>query len=256
MDPAFRIIRSRFPPIGLFEDIADPDDWPLLIMSAEMKTNPRLVEFNRQSRSGSNRRGGSAGPGATYPDGAVHACQPATARAASPTAASECSTSATASRWRCSRPSTITPRFMAKNQPRRPAGHPQFRELLLDVTADLNDLRGEGEVPFTDLDAGRLSCSQTLGNRRSCIRFGRNRLSERPMSGGRMRGLFFPDLCDQSTSGPASRLSLGRFARGFLARCRHRVSVFRICSKTDGLLRNLLPYLDTRPSGALLPPLR
>ncbi len=37
---ARRIIRSLFPPIDLFEDIADPEDWPLLI-TAEQKTNPR-----------------------------------------------------------------------------------------------------------------------------------------------------------------------------------------------------------------------
>ncbi len=42
-DAAVRIIRSVFPPIDLFEDIADPEDWPLLI-SAEQKTNPRLME--------------------------------------------------------------------------------------------------------------------------------------------------------------------------------------------------------------------
>lgn len=40
---ARRIIRSIHPPIDLFEDIADPADWPLLI-SAEQKTNPRLME--------------------------------------------------------------------------------------------------------------------------------------------------------------------------------------------------------------------
>ncbi|RIX99502.1 RES domain-containing protein [Aureimonas flava] len=40
---ARRIIRSLYPPIDLFEDIADPEDWPLLI-SAEQKTNPRLME--------------------------------------------------------------------------------------------------------------------------------------------------------------------------------------------------------------------
>ncbi len=40
---AVRIIRSIYPPINLFEDIADPADWPLLI-SAEQKTNPRLME--------------------------------------------------------------------------------------------------------------------------------------------------------------------------------------------------------------------
>lgn len=40
---ARRIIRSTYPPIDLFEDISDPADWPLLI-SAEQKTNPRLME--------------------------------------------------------------------------------------------------------------------------------------------------------------------------------------------------------------------
>lgn len=38
-----RIIRSRFPPINLFEDIADPADWDA-ILSAEAKTNPRVAE--------------------------------------------------------------------------------------------------------------------------------------------------------------------------------------------------------------------
>jgi len=38
-----RTIRSVHPPIDLFEDIADPEDWPLLI-SAEQKTNLRLME--------------------------------------------------------------------------------------------------------------------------------------------------------------------------------------------------------------------
>lgn len=36
-----RIIRSIFPPIGLFEDIADPPDWEALA-SAEAKFNPRI----------------------------------------------------------------------------------------------------------------------------------------------------------------------------------------------------------------------
>ena len=39
---AVGIIRGIHPPIDLFEDIADPADWPLLI-SAEQKTNPRLM---------------------------------------------------------------------------------------------------------------------------------------------------------------------------------------------------------------------
>jgi len=39
----YRIVRSRFPPIDLFEDIADPADWDA-ILSAESKTNPRVAE--------------------------------------------------------------------------------------------------------------------------------------------------------------------------------------------------------------------
>lgn len=38
-----RLISSSYPPIDLFEDIADPRDWDLLCM-AESKTNPRLNE--------------------------------------------------------------------------------------------------------------------------------------------------------------------------------------------------------------------
>lgn len=40
---ARRIIRSVFPPIDLFEDLADPADWPLLL-AVESKTNPRIAE--------------------------------------------------------------------------------------------------------------------------------------------------------------------------------------------------------------------
>jgi len=38
---AYRIIRTVYPPVWLFEDIADPADWELLA-SAESKTNPRV----------------------------------------------------------------------------------------------------------------------------------------------------------------------------------------------------------------------
>lgn len=38
---SYRIIRSIYPPVFLFEDIADPVDWDL-IASAETKTNPRV----------------------------------------------------------------------------------------------------------------------------------------------------------------------------------------------------------------------
>ena len=40
---AVRLIESRYPPIDLFEDLADPEDWELLA-AAEAKTNPRIAE--------------------------------------------------------------------------------------------------------------------------------------------------------------------------------------------------------------------
>jgi hypothetical protein len=39
--PAFRIIRTIYPPVDLFEDIADPADWELLA-TTEAKLNPRI----------------------------------------------------------------------------------------------------------------------------------------------------------------------------------------------------------------------
>ena len=39
--PGYRIIRTIYPPVDLFEDLADPADWELLT-SAEAKLNPRL----------------------------------------------------------------------------------------------------------------------------------------------------------------------------------------------------------------------
>ncbi len=61
---AVRIIRSVFPPIDLFEDIADPADWPA-IMAAEQKTNPRLAErLGEVERVPPGRRVG--GKGASY----------------------------------------------------------------------------------------------------------------------------------------------------------------------------------------------
>jgi len=39
--PAYRIIRTIYPPVDLFEDIGDPADWELLA-AAEAKLNPRV----------------------------------------------------------------------------------------------------------------------------------------------------------------------------------------------------------------------
>lgn len=61
---AHRIINSKYPPIALFEDIADPADWELLA-SAEGKTNPRLFESIGNLALVPNERR-VAGPGASW----------------------------------------------------------------------------------------------------------------------------------------------------------------------------------------------
>jgi hypothetical protein len=42
--PGYRIIRTIYPPVDLYEDIADPADWELLV-SAEVKMNPRIRDL-------------------------------------------------------------------------------------------------------------------------------------------------------------------------------------------------------------------
>ena len=156
---AVRIIRSVFPPIDLFEDIADPADWPLLI-SAEQKTNPRLMEtIGNLDLVPEARR--VAGPGASYlmaPFTHVSLDRP-----------SRFSSSAygvlyAGDRFEVALFETIHhhQRFMARTK--EPAGWTsQFREIVLDVDATLHDLRGGAPAYATALDPDDYSASQALG---------------------------------------------------------------------------------------------
>ena len=73
--PAYvRMINSAYPPIDLFEDIADPADWALL-GQAESRTNPRLSEtIGNLDLVPLNRRVG--GPGASYVMAPFTHCSP------------------------------------------------------------------------------------------------------------------------------------------------------------------------------------
>ncbi|HAO2891907.1 TPA: RES domain-containing protein, partial [Escherichia coli] len=60
----YRIIRSIYPPIDLFEDIADPRDWEALV-AVEAKTNPRIrFEVGDLGKVPAHRR--VSGIGASY----------------------------------------------------------------------------------------------------------------------------------------------------------------------------------------------
>ena len=194
---AVRIINSRHPPIDLFEDIADPADWPLLI-SAEQKTNPRLMEtIGTLDLVPEDRRVG--GPGATY-------------------------LMAPFTHTSTDRPSRFTDgsygvlyagdvfevalletvyhhgRFMARTN--EPAGWAsQFREIILDVAGDLHDLRAD-DATFPEVhDADNYGAGQALG---SDLRgSGSDGVVYRSVrcEGGECVGLFYPDLAANPVQG-------------------------------------------------------
>jgi RES domain len=190
---AVRIIRSAFPPIDLFEDIADPADWPLLI-SAEQKTNPRLMEnLGNLDLVPPRRRVG--GPGASYlmaPFTHVSADRPSRftdGRFGVLYAASAFETALFETMHHHAR-------FMARTN--ELAGWTsQFREILLDISGALHDVRGIAAVHAPD----DYSQSQALGQAlRSQESNGMIYQSVR-CAGGECAGLFYPDLAANAAQG-------------------------------------------------------
>lgn len=155
---AVRIIRSAFPPIDLFEDIADPADWPLLI-SAEQKTNPRLMAtIGNLDLIPADRRVGGAG--------ASYLMAPFTH--ISPDRPSRFSDGSwgvlyLADAFETALFETIHhhARFMARTR-EAPGWTSQFREVVMSVEADLHDVRGD-DPRFADvLNRDSYAASQTL----------------------------------------------------------------------------------------------
>jgi hypothetical protein len=136
---ARRIIRSVFPPIDLFEDIAAPEDWPLLI-AAEQKTNPRLMmSLGALDLVPPRRR--VAGPGATYlmaPFTHISTNRP------SRFTKGNYGVLYAADRFETALLETMYhyARFMSATC-EAPGWTSQFRELVLSVDAQLHDLRAD-----------------------------------------------------------------------------------------------------------------
>ena len=193
---AVRIIRSAFPPIDLFEDIADPADWPLLI-SAEQKTNPRIMAtIGNLDLVPADRRVG--GNGASYlmaPFTHVSTDRPSRftdgtygvlyAGDAFETALFE----------------TIHhhARFMARTF-EAPGWTSQFREIILSVSADLHDLRSLA-AGDPALDPDNYAASQALAVE---LKGGGAEGLVYPSirhPGGECVGLFYPDCASDPTQG-------------------------------------------------------
>ncbi len=187
---AARIIRSLFPPIDLFEDIADPTDWELLA-SAEAKTNPRIAEtVGRLDLVPPARR--VSGPGAslvmapfthvstdrpsrfsagTY---GVYYCAEATETAVLETVHHHA-------------------RFMrATNE--APGWTSDFRELIGNLAADLEDIRGGSPAWQPLLDPYDYGAAQSFG---ADLRAGGSDGIAYPSvrhAGGQCAALFWPDV--------------------------------------------------------------
>jgi RES domain len=189
---ARRIIRSLYPPINLFDDIADPEDWPLLI-AAEQKTNPRLMEtIGALDLVPKARR--VSGPGATYLMAPfTHASPDRPSRFSK----GDYGVLYVADRFDTALAETMHhhARFMARTQ-EAPGWTSQFRELVLDISAELHDLRGGDPAFGPALDPEDYAEAQRLG---SALRAGGSDglvyPSQRDL-GGQCAGLFYPDCAD------------------------------------------------------------
>jgi RES domain len=190
---AVRIIRSAYPPIDLFEDIADPADWPLLI-SAEQKTNPRLMEnLGNLDLVPLKRR--VSGPGASYlmaPFTHVSIDRPSRftdGRFGVLYAANTFETALFETMHHHAR-------FMARTS--ELAGWTsQFREIVLDISGRLHDVRGNAAVHAPD----DYTNSQSLGLALRAA--GSNGVIYRSVrcEGGECAGLFYPDLVANAAQG-------------------------------------------------------
>ena len=182
----FRIIRSIFPPIDLFEDIADPRDWEALA-AVEEKTNPRIrFEIGDLGKVPPARR--VSGPGASLVMAPFVHCSPLRpgrftdgsyglyyAASSEDTALAE----------------TIHhhQKFMAATA-EAPGWTSDFRVLIGSIDRDLHEVSALPGV----MDPVDYTVSQVLGRRlRDAGSDGLVWDSVR-MPGGRCIGLFWPDL--------------------------------------------------------------
>ena len=186
---ARRIIRSLYPPIDLFEDIADPEDWPLLI-AAEQKTNPRLMEsLGALDLVPPDRR--VSGPGATYlmaPFTHVSPDRP------SRFTRGDFGVLYIAQRFETSLLETMHhhARFMWRTA-EPPGWTSQFRELALDIAMDLHDLRGGDPALAPALDPDEYGEAQSLAAALRAIGSEGIAYPSVRDPGSECAGLFYPD---------------------------------------------------------------
>ena len=194
---ARRIVRALHPPIDLFEDLADPEDWPLLI-AAEQKTNPRLMErLGALDLVPPARR--VSGPGATYlmaPFTHVSFDRP------SRFSNGGYGVLYVAERFETALLETMYhfARFMTRTA-EVPGWTSQFREIVLDVAADLHDLRGDNPAWEAALRPDAYDDAQQLAARLRAEASEGVVYPSRRDPGGDCAGLFYPDKASRIVQG-------------------------------------------------------
>ena len=194
---AVRIIRSIYPPIDLFEDIADPADWPLLI-SIEQKTNPRLMELiGNLDLVPPDRR--VSGPGASFLMAPfTHSSTDRPSRFSD----GRFGVLYLGDRFEVALMETIHHhQILMASTNERPGWTSQFHELILSVNAHLHDL-GDDTPAFADaLKPDNYSASRAIGAAlrnasSSGVLYPSVRYHE-----GLAAGLFYPDLASNVRQG-------------------------------------------------------
>ena len=194
---AVRIIRSIYPLIDLFDDIADPQDWPLLI-SAEQKTNPRIMEnIGNLDLVPEDRRVGG--------NGASYLMAPFTH--VSPDRKSRFSEGTygvlyVGNIFEVALLETVHhhSKFMARTN-EAPGWTSQFREIVLDVDACLHDLRGQDPNHADVLHPDYYSASQALAMQLREVGSNGIAYPSIRLLGGECVGLFYPDLASKAVQG-------------------------------------------------------
>ena len=194
---AVRIVRSIYPPIDLFEDIADPAEWPLLV-SAEQKTNPRLMEnIGNLDLVPEERRVG--GTGATYLMAPF--CHVSSDRK-SRFSDGSFGVLYAGNIFEVALLETIHQheRFMTRTH--EAAGWTsQFREIVMNIDARLHDLRKPDADQLQALDPDSYTASQVLAAQlRAAGSDGLVYPSAR-RKGGECVALFYPDLAANAVQG-------------------------------------------------------
>jgi RES domain len=145
----YRLIESKYPPIDLFEDIADPNDW-IAIGSAETKSNPRVAEtIGQLDLVPLDKRAG--GPGASYVMAPFTHCSPDKAGRFH---TGHFGAYYGADRFETALAETIHHKaIFFTDAATEPGWVSDMRELTGEIAADLVDIRGGGFADVLDPDS-------------------------------------------------------------------------------------------------------